>query len=213
MELSIAYSDKVKAYMEETSKVQRLVADQCLNSILLAAELMIDTFRSGGKIMLCGNGGSAADCQHMATELVSSLSQDLERPGLPAIALTTDASFLTAYSNDRGFEGVFERQLTALGKLGDVLVAISTSGNSLNVIKAVESASARGVRTICLTGIGGRLGEIGDVCIKVPSDDTQHIQEAHLAVEHIICYVIEQNMFGDELSQPISTENEVHYDN
>lgn len=213
MELSAVYADKVKAYLEETSGVQLLVASQCLDSILMATELMIDTFRSGGKILLCGNGGSAADCQHMATELVSSLSKGLERPGLPAIALTTDSSFLTAYSNDIGFEGIFERQLTALAKFGDLLVAISTSGNSPNVIRAVELASTLGVRTICLTGVGGRLGEIGDVCIKVPSDDTQHIQEAHLAVEHIICYVIEQNMFGDELSQPISTENEVHYDN
>lgn len=196
MEFRIAYSAKVKDYLEETSKVQKLVAVKCLESMLEAAELMIDTFKSGGKILLCGNGGSAADCQHMATELVSSLSKEFDRPGLPAIALTTDTSFLTAYSNDNAFEGIFERQVLALGKSGDVLVGISTSGNSDNVVRAVRSAHEIGLRTIALTGGSGQLGNLAEVNIKVPSYDTQHIQEAHLAIEHILCYLIEDSMFS-----------------
>jgi phosphoheptose isomerase len=160
-----------------------------------AAGLIADAFRSGGKVLLCGNGGSAADCQHVAAEFVSILRRDFERPGLPAIALTTDTSFLTAYANDFGYEGVFARQVEALGKAGDLLVGISTSGNSPNVIRAVESALRIGMRTIALTGLGGRLPAMADVAVSVPSADTQHIQEAHLAIEHIICELVERHLF------------------
>ena len=116
--------DRVRDHLIESAEVKRQVSEKCIESILAAANLIADTFRSGSKILLCGNGGSAADCQHVAAEFVSRLTKDFIRPGLPAIALTTDTSFLTAYSNDCGFEGVFERQLIALGKPGDVLIGI-----------------------------------------------------------------------------------------
>ena len=132
----------------------------------------------------------------MAAEFVSRLTKDFERPGLPAIALTTDTSFLTAYANDCGFEGVFTRQVQALGRPGDVLIGISTSGNSTNVIQAVELARTIGMRTVSLTGSGGRLAKLADVAITVPSDDTQHIQEVHLAVEHLLCMLVERALFG-----------------
>jgi D-sedoheptulose 7-phosphate isomerase len=147
------------------------------------------------KVLLCGNGGSAADCQHMAAEFVSRLTKEFERPGLPAIALTTDTSFLTAFANDCGFEGIFERQVQALGKPVDALIGISTSGNSPNVILAVEAARAASMRTIVLTGSNGRLAGIAHVAIAIPSTNTQYIQEAHLAVEHILCELVEQALF------------------
>lgn len=188
---------KVRAYLLQSAETKRQVSEKCLDSIVAAAALMVETFRAGGKVLLCGNGGSAADCQHMATELVSRLTRDFERPGLPAIALTTDTSFLTAYSNDCGFDGVFERQVCALGQPGDLLIGISTSGNSVNVVRAVKAARAGRMQTIVLTGEGGRLGTMANVGIFVPSTDTQHIQEAHLAIEHVLCYLVERTVFGD----------------
>ena len=133
----------------------------------------------------------------MAAEFVSRFSKDLDRRALPAIALTTDTSFLTAFGNDYGFEGIFERQIEALGSSGDILIGISTSGNSPNVIRAVEAASKRNMRTIALTGNGGRLAAMVDVVIAVPSTDTQYIQEAHLAVEHILCELVEHMLFRE----------------
>ena len=190
------YRDRVREYLLESASVKQQVSDKCTDSILAAGALISETFQAGGKMLLCGNGGSAADCQHMATEFVSRLTKDFERPGLPAIALTTDTSFLTAFSNDSGFEGVFERQVQALGKPGDVLIGISTSGNSVNVIRAMKAAQASEMHTISLLGCGGRLAEISQVAISVPSTDTQHVQEAHLAIEHILCELVERDMFG-----------------
>lgn len=189
---------RVQAHLLESAEIKRKVADKCLDSILAAAQLIAETFRSGGKVLLCGNGGSAADCQHMAAEFVSRLKKDFERPGLPAIALTTDTSFLTAFANDCGFEGVFERQVQSLGKPGDVLIGISTSGNSANVVRAVEAACVANMRAVVLTGDSGRLAEIADVAISVPSGNTQYIQEAHLAIEHIICELVERQLFGKD---------------
>ena len=142
------------------------------------------------------DAGSAADCQHMAAEFVSRLSPQFERRALPALALTTDTSFLTAFGNDCGFEGIFKRQVEALGSSGDVLLAISTSGNSANVLRAVEAARRREIRTIALTGSAGQLAELADVAIRVPSVDTQYIQETHLAVEHVLCELVEYILFG-----------------
>ena len=187
---------RAHAYLCASAEVKRRVADECSGAVVRAAEVIGAVFRSGGKAMLCGNGGSAADCQHMAAEFVSRLTKQFERPGLPAIALTTDTSFLTAFSNDCGFEGVFERQVEALGRPGDVLIAISTSGRSLNVIRAVGKAGGAGIHTVILMGPDGPLSSMGDVVISVPSDDTQHIQEAHLAVEHLICLLVERDLFG-----------------
>jgi D-sedoheptulose 7-phosphate isomerase len=158
--------------------------------------MMSDVFRNGGKLLICGNGGSAADAQHVAAELVSRLTKDFERPGLPAIALTTDTSFLTAYANDVDFEGVFERQVQALGREGDLLIGISTSGNSPNVLRAVAYAKAHGMKTIGLTGNSGRLSSEADCAVAVPSADTQYIQESLLAVEHIACELVERTLFS-----------------
>jgi phosphoheptose isomerase len=187
---------RARAYLAESAEIKRLTGEACAEAIATAARVLVEAFQSGNKLLLCGNGGSAADCQHMAAELVSRLTKDFERPGLPAIALTTDTSFLTAYANDCGFEGIFARQVQALGRPGDVLIGISTSGNSPNVIQAVEVARERGMRSVILTGASGRLAKLADVTIAVPSDDTQHIQEAHLAVEHIVCMLVEQALFG-----------------
>jgi D-sedoheptulose 7-phosphate isomerase len=190
--------EKARAHLLESAEIKRLIAEECLYSILAATDLITETFRSGGKLLLCGNGGSAADCQHMAAEFVSRLTKEFERPGLPAIALTTDTSFLTAFANDCGFEGIFERQVQALGKPADVLLGISTSGNSPNVIRAVEAARAADMRTIVLTGSGGRLVRLAHVAISVPSTNTQYIQEAHLAIEHILCELVEHALFREQ---------------
>jgi len=188
--------NRVLVHLHESAEILRQTDDVCMDSILAAASLTANAFRAGGKVLLCGNGGSAADCQHMAAELVGRLSKDFERPPLPAIALTTDTSFLTAFTNDYGFEGVFERQVQALGKPGDVLFGISTSGNSSNVVRAVKFAQRIGMHTICLTGEGGTLFEIADIVIGVPSKSTQYIQEAHSVIIHVLCDLIESSLFA-----------------
>lgn len=188
---------KITDRLHESAEVTRQVSTDCSYQIIAAANLIEESFRSGGKLLICGNGGSAADSQHMATELVSKFSPVLERPALPAIALTTDTSFLTAYSNDFFFDGVFERQIQALGNSGDVLLGISTSGNSNNVIRAVEKANQINICTIGLCGLAGRLNTIANVCIAVPSDNTQYIQESHICIEHILCEIVELSMFQE----------------
>jgi D-sedoheptulose 7-phosphate isomerase len=191
-------AQRARLHLEQSVLVMGAVARHCLDDIVAAAALLTESFRAGGRLYLCGNGGSAADCQHMAAELVSRLTREFDRPGLPAVALTTDTSFLTAYSNDLGFEGVFERQIQALGRSGDTLLAISTSGASVNVRRAVVAARALGMRTIALTGSGGRLGDLADLTITIPSSRTQQVQESHLAVEHILCDLVEQALFGPD---------------
>jgi len=181
--------------LKKSAEVKLRVAESCGREILSSADAMSQCFRDGGKLLLCGNGGSAADCQHMASEFVSRLTVAFDRPGLPAIALTTDASFLTAFANDCGYDGIFERQVQALGKPEDVLIAISTSGNSKNVILAVDQAREMGITSIGLLGMGGRLSGLCDIAISVPDDTTQHIQEAHLAIEHVICDLVEIQLF------------------
>ena len=174
-------------------------AAPAVHSIVAAAQVICDAFRTGGKLLLCGNGGSAADCQHMATEFMNLLHKDFVRAPLPAIALTTDSSFLTAFGNDfKDFSGVFARQVRALGKAGDVLLAISTSGTSPNVLDAIAAARDLNLRTIALTGRGGRLAGMADIAIAVPSSHVHHIQEAHLAIEHIICELVEQLLFDPQ---------------
>lgn len=189
---------EIEAYFRESAEVQRRTGEMCAEAILSAAALIAESFRSGGKLLLCGNGGSAADCQHMAAELVSRLTAEFVRPGLPAIALTTDTSFLTAYVNDCGFEGVFARQIEALGRPGDVVMGISTSGASRNVLCALEAARAGGMETIALTGSRGPIRDLATVAIEIPSPQTQHIQEAHLAVEHMLCSLVERSLFGGD---------------
>jgi D-sedoheptulose 7-phosphate isomerase len=181
-----------------SADVKRLTAEKCVGAVVEAAKLMAATFRAGGKVVLCGNGGSAADCQHMAAELVGRFRPGIERPGLAAVALTTDSSIVTAYANDVGFDAVFARQVQALGRAGDVLVAISTSGASRNVLRAADAARSLGMRVVALTGNRGSLAAMADVAVEVPSDDTQHIQEAHLAVEHAVCVLVEDMLFGGQ---------------
>jgi D-sedoheptulose 7-phosphate isomerase len=188
--------DKARAYLRESADVKRETAEACADAIVAAVEMIAQAFRADAKVLLCGNGGSAADCQHMAAEFVSRLTKSFERPGLPAIALTTDSSFLTAFANDCGFDGVFERQVQALGRPGDVLIGISTSGNSPNVVRAVRLARTAGLRSVVLSGPQGQLASLADVAISVPSTDTQHIQEAHLAIEHLICWLVERDLFS-----------------
>ena len=164
-------------------------------AVAAAADLIATRFRAGGKLLLCGNGGSAADCQHLAAEFVSRLTRDVNRPALPAIALTTDSSYLTGYANDFGFDGVFARQIEALGTADDVLMAISTSGSSRNILAAVDAARHKRVAVVALLGEDGPLGQLADVAVRVPSRDTQVIQQVHLAVEHLICQLVEQAMY------------------
>jgi D-sedoheptulose 7-phosphate isomerase len=182
--------------MQKSAELTLRTAETSVDTILTAATAIINCFNQGNKVLICGNGGSAADAQHMAAEFVNRLNSRFERPGLPAIALTTDTSFLTAYANDCGFDGIFERQVDTLGRRGDVLLAISTSGNSRNVIKAVTRARAIGLITIGFLGEGGELTEMVDHPVIVQSRDTQHVQECLLSVEHSICLVVERAMFG-----------------
>jgi phosphoheptose isomerase len=188
-------------FAESVRTKQRVVAE-CEAEILAAASTVAGALRQGNKILLCGNGGSAADCQHIAAEFVSVLTQDFLRPGLPAIALTTDTSILTASANDFGFEGVFRRQVQALSKPGDVLVGISTSGNSENVLRAIHYGRENELRTIVLTGAaGGKLAGAADIVIRVPSSLTMHIQEAHIAIGHVICDLVERTLFSQQLNE------------
>ena len=188
--------DPIREYLLETSRTAARTADACAEEILGGTAAIVEALRGGGKILLCGNGGSAGDAQHLATEFVSTLTVDRRRDAIPAIALTTDSSLLTAVANDFGFDGVFARQVEALGRGGDVLVGISTSGNSENVVRAFEQAKATGIRTIALTGeSGGKLGALADIEINVPSSETSHVQEAHIAVGQLIAFLVEDELY------------------
>ena len=197
MSSTVSAVDVVREHFRRSADIKLRTAEACAEDIARAATAIVDSFRNGGKLLICGNGGSAADAQHMAAELVSRLTLDFERPGLPAIALTTDTSFLTAYANDFAFEGVFARQVQALARAGDVLIGISTSGSSKNVVAAFEQAKSAGVTTIALTGERGGLNDMADIAICIPASQTAHIQEAHLAVEHILCHLVERLLFPD----------------
>ncbi|MDJ0765724.1 MAG: SIS domain-containing protein [Myxococcota bacterium] len=198
---------RVRDHLLQSLQVKQALIDRCLDQILAAALLITETFQNRGKLLLCGNGGSAADCQHLAAEFVSRLTSDFERPALPAIALTTDTSFLTAYSNDVGFVGVFERQVRALGRPGDLLIGISTSGTSQNIVLAAAAARYMGLQVLCLCGEGGVLPGMSDRAIQVPSAKTQYIQEAHLAIEHILCDISERLLFATEMGTQARHEN------
>jgi D-sedoheptulose 7-phosphate isomerase len=184
-----------REYLEESGRTLARVREACLDEVAEAAALLASSLRAGGKLLICGNGGSAADAQHLATELVGTLTLEKIRPSIPAIALTTDTSLLTAVANDFGVERMFARQVESLGAPGDSLIAISTSGNSANVLAAVEEARARGLAVVALTGgSGGKLAPMADVAIRVPSDVTAHIQESHLAVEQLLALLIERQL-------------------
>ena len=183
--------------LKESSQTKLEIDKKCKTDILQAVDLLAETFRKGNKLLLCGNGGSAADCQHIATELMIRLSHHIKRPALPAIALTTDTSNLTAGGNDIGFENVFARSVEGLGQKDDVLLAISTSGNSVNIIKASETAHSKGMKVIgFLGGDGGKLKSNVDLPVVIPSSNVQRIQEGHITVAHIICELVEEELYG-----------------
>lgn len=183
--------------LKESSEVKLKIEADCKAEILVAAQSIVDSYKNGKKILLCGNGGSAADCQHIAAEFMIRLSHHLNRPAIPAIALTTDTSFLTAGGNDIGFENVFARGVEGLGNEGDVLIALSTSGNSGNIIKAVEKARHNKMFVIgFLGGSGGKLKDLVDLPIVIPSVSTQRIQEGHITIAHILCELVETELFG-----------------
>jgi D-sedoheptulose 7-phosphate isomerase len=191
-----ALEEIMKASMAETARALEEFSSRGKESFLRAVELIANAMGGGNKLLLCGNGGSAADCQHLAAEFVCRLRPQMERKALPALALTTDTSFLTAFANDYCFEDVFVRQVEAFGKPGDVLMGISTSGGSENVRRALASARNLGLKTIALTRKGGAAGLVCDVSVEVDSTDTAVIQNVHLAVEHALCAAVEEVLFG-----------------
>ena len=183
----------IKEQILTSAEVKKEMVKSCVSDIEKAAVIMINCIKKGGKILWCGNGGSAADAQHLATELMGGMSSHDRKP-IPSIALTTDSSFLTAWANDTDFDSIFSRQVQGIGLKDDVLVGISTSGNSLNVINAVKQAKYKGLKSIVLTGrSGGRLAGQADVTIHVPSTDTQRIQEAHIMTGQILCGLVESS--------------------
>ena len=196
----IDHLERIRGHFSDSAALKQTAAQTMAAPIARAGAVLTDCLFADGKILACGNGGSAADAQHFAAELVGRFER--ERPELPAISLSTDTSLLTAVANDYSFEQVFAKQVRALGGKGDVLLAISTSGNSPNVVAAVQAAQEREMRIIALTGKGGgRMGELlapGDVHLCVPHDRTARIQEVHLLTIHCLCDAIDATLLGDE---------------
>jgi len=199
--------DDIVQELHDSAALKLRVAETQGPIIQAMLECIWESMQQSGKLLLCGNGGSAADAQHLATECMVRL--EAERPPLPAIALTTDTSLLTAAGNDQGFETIFARQVAGLGHPGDVLLAISTSGHSLNVVRAVEAAQQRGLYTLGLLGKdGGRLKDMVHIALVVPSFNTQRIQEVHITVGHILCGALEQCILRTPLvmsQEPVAT--------
>jgi len=186
--------ENIKNQILESARIKNKMVQNGVVEVEKAAELLIDCVNDGGKIYWCGNGGSAADAQHLATELMGGMS-DHDRMPIPSISLTTDSSFITAWSNDTDFDSVFSRQIQGLGEVGDVLIGISTSGNSKNIINAIKQAKFKKLKTITFTGsTGGKLDGLADITIKIPSENTQRIQEAHIMIGQILCSIIESSI-------------------
>ena len=188
--------ENIRAQVKASASVKEalLADDVAMEKIVSVAQLLIDTYKAGGKTLWAGNGGSAADAQHMATELVSKFR--LERKGLPSMALTVNTSTLTAIGNDYGYDRVFARQIEACGKAGDVFIGISTSGNSVNLVKALEACRANGLVTVALVGEKACAMDAYDYVIHIPSADTPRIQECQTMIGHILCDAVEQSLFG-----------------
>lgn len=187
----------LKEFRASVTVKERILADAAfMQQVTHMGHLLIDCYEAGSKLLIAGNGGSAADAQHIAAEFVSRFNFD--RPGLPAMALTTDTSILTAVGNDYGYEQLFRRQIEANGQRGDVFLGISTSGNSPNILNALEAARLKGIMTFGLTGqTGGKMRELCDYCLCVPSVDTPRIQEAHILIGHTLCAMVELALFDD----------------
>ncbi len=188
--------DRINAALRSHREVMDALQQELTPKIIRVASMLIDAFRGGNKLLVMGNGGSAADAQHLAGEIVGRFR--LERPGLPALALSTDTSILTAVGNDYGFDEVFRRQVEAHARTGDVVIGISTSGSSPNVLSALRLAGERGCRTIGLLGKdGGSIRELVEIDLTVPGYDTPRIQEGHITIIHILCELVEQALFGE----------------
>ena len=186
-------SNQVKKSIDVKQKL--LDSQELMNLVQEVALKCVEVYKNGNKTLIAGNGGSAADAQHIAGEFVSRFYFD--RPGLASIALTTDTSIITAIGNDYGYEKLFSRQVQANGVKGDMFIGISTSGNSANVIEALKECKEKGIITVGLTGEkGGKMSEMCDYCIRVPSNETPRVQEAHILIGHIICAVVEEAIFG-----------------
>jgi len=193
----LARQTYIQDALKASAETKQRIGEQCVESIGKAVDLLIRALNERKKILLCGNGGSAADAQHLATEFVIRMDPAIKRPAIPAIALTTDSSMLTAGANDLGYENVFSRAVEALGVAGDVLIGISTSGKSESVNRALTAARSRGMGTIGFIGRdGGPMKAIVDVPIVVPSEDTQRIQEGHITIGHILCALVERELYA-----------------
>jgi D-sedoheptulose 7-phosphate isomerase len=194
----VSIRDQVIQLFDASIETKHAAKKTLAEPIAVAVERMTTAFKAGNKILSCGNGGSAADAQHFSAELVCRFER--ERPGLPAVALTTDTSALTAISNDYRYDEVFAKQVNALGQTGDILLAISTSGNSANVVRAIEAAHEKGLTVVALTGRdGGNIASLlqdNDVEIRVPSNSTARVQEVHLLTIHCLCHQIDEVLFG-----------------
>jgi D-sedoheptulose 7-phosphate isomerase len=189
--------DVIRKQLKDSYKLKKQIAkdDKYIDQISQFALLLIKAYQSGHKVLIAGNGGSAADAQHMAAELVGRFT--LNRAALPAVALTTDTSIITAMANDFGFDEIYSRQIDALGLPGDVFIALSTSGNSSNILKAIDHAKKKKILVLGFTGeSGGKMASGCDLCFRVPSTDTPRIQEAHAMIIHILCSLVEQTLFG-----------------
>jgi D-sedoheptulose 7-phosphate isomerase len=190
----------IVSQLEESSDIKIKTIDACTYEVIKSVELIIGCIRNRGKLILCGNGGSAADAQHLAAEMVIRLSHDIKRPGLPALALTTDSSILTAGGNDIGFDNIFARQIEALGNPEDLLLAISTSGNSNNILTALTMAKEKNIKSIgFLGGDGGKCKKQVSIPIIVPSVNTQRVQETHITLGHIIIELVERELYGSRV--------------
>ncbi len=192
---------RISEIFEESIKVKAKILKDQIDTIDRIARLVVRTLKRGDKILLCGNGGSAADSQHIACELVGRFKMD--RNPLPAIALSTNTSNLTSLANDYSYEEIFKRQVKALARKGDLLIGISTSGESPNIIEAVKAAKDLGLSTVAFTGRkGGSLAHKADISFKVPSDETPRIQESHITAAHAICEIVERELFAPQASRP-----------
>jgi phosphoheptose isomerase len=188
----------IESRTNDLVQVLELFRSTCAEDLVKVGSELISMFESGKKLLICGNGGSAADAQHFAAEFINAFSKTIHRRALPAIALTTDSSVITAIANDFSFDNIFSRQVEAIGEAGDVLVVLTTSGSSVNCIKALETGREIGMKTISITSMNAEVSKISDLSICVPSSNTQLIQACHLHTYHLLTEIVESRMFGEK---------------